>query len=50
VYAIIRGGGWIVVDGKESPVRTGQFVFITPEATRQLRAGSDGLEYIAVCG
>lgn len=50
VYAIIRGGGWVRVDGEEAPVRPGQFVFITPDVTRQVRAGGDGLTYIAVCG
>jgi quercetin dioxygenase-like cupin family protein len=50
VYAVIEGSGWVVVDGDARPVRAGEFVFITPDSTRHMRAGPDGLTYIAVCG
>ena len=47
---MIRGEGWIIVDGVETVLRPGQFVFITPDSTRHVRAGEAGLGYIAVCG
>jgi uncharacterized cupin superfamily protein len=50
VYAVVRGEGWVIVDGEETPLRPGQFVFITPDSTRHVRAGATGLGYIAVCG
>jgi quercetin dioxygenase-like cupin family protein len=48
-YAVLRGGGWVVVDGEETPVGPGQFVAVTIESSRYLRAGPDGLVVIAVC-
>jgi uncharacterized cupin superfamily protein len=49
VYAVIRGTGTVVVDGREVHVRPGQYVAVTPESARQVRAGEDGLVFIAVC-
>lgn len=49
VYAIIRGRGVVVVDDEELPVRPGQFIAVTPESTRHVRAGDDGLVFVAVC-
>jgi uncharacterized cupin superfamily protein len=48
-YAILRGSGVVIVDGEEMPVVPGDFVAVTPESTRQVRAGEDGLVLIAVC-
>jgi uncharacterized cupin superfamily protein len=48
-YAIVRGHGWVVVDDEETAVAPGQFVAVTVESSRYLRAGSDGLVFIAVC-
>jgi len=48
-YAIVRGGGWVVVDGEETAVGPGQFIAVTVESSRCLRAGPDGLVFIAVC-
>ena len=48
-YAILRGTGWMIVDGQEIPVEPGQFIGVTPESSRYLRAGPDGLVFIAVC-
>jgi uncharacterized cupin superfamily protein len=48
-YAILRGGGWVVVDGDETPVAPGQYVAVTVESSRYLRAGSEGMAFIAVC-
>jgi mannose-6-phosphate isomerase-like protein (cupin superfamily) len=49
VYAIVHGTGSVVVDGQEVPVRPGQFVAVTPDSARQVRAGDSGLVFIAVC-
>lgn len=48
-YAVLRGSGWVVVDGEEIAVGPGQFVAVTVESSRYLRAGPDGLVFIAVC-
>jgi len=48
-YAIVRGSGWLVVDDEETPVAPGQFIGVTVDARRHLRAGPDGLVFIAVC-
>jgi len=48
-YAFVRGSGWVIVDGEEVPVEPGDFVAVTVESTRQVRAGQDGLVLIAVC-
>ncbi|MGJ9422914.1 hypothetical protein [Aeromicrobium sp. CF3.5] len=49
VYAIVRGGGWVVIDGEETLVGVGHFVAVTKESTRFIRAGADGCDLIAVC-
>jgi uncharacterized cupin superfamily protein len=49
VYAVISGTGTIVIDGHEMPVRPGQFIAVTPDSARQVRAGDSGLVFIAVC-
>ena len=48
-YAILRGAGVVIVDGEEVPVSAGDFVAVTPGSARQVRAGGDGLVFIAVC-
>ena len=48
-YAILRGEGAVIVDGEEVPVGPGDFVAVTTQSTRQVRAGADGLVFIAVC-
>jgi uncharacterized cupin superfamily protein len=49
VYAIIRGHGTVVVDDEEVPVGPGQFIAVTPDSMRHVRAGDAGLVFIAVC-
>jgi hypothetical protein len=39
----------VIVDGREVPVAPGAFVAATPGATRLVRAGPDGLVFIAIC-
>lgn len=48
-YAVLRGDGWVVVDGQETPVGPGQYIAVTVESSRYLRAGRDGLSFVAVC-
>jgi uncharacterized cupin superfamily protein len=48
-YAVLRGHGWVIVDEEEIPVGPGQFVAVTVESARFLRAGPEGLVFIAVC-
>jgi uncharacterized cupin superfamily protein len=49
VYAVIRGSGAVLVDGEEVAVRPGMFIAVEQDSTRQVRAGPDGLVFIAVC-
>jgi len=49
VYAILRGDGWVLVDDEQVPVGPGQFVAVTVESARQVRAGDSGLAFIALC-
>jgi quercetin dioxygenase-like cupin family protein len=49
VYAVIHGTGTVIVDRQEVSVGPGQFIAITPESARHVRAGDDGLIFIAVC-
>jgi uncharacterized cupin superfamily protein len=48
-YAVIRGSGWVIVDGQEVGIEVGQFVGVTKESNRFIRAGTDGCVLIAVC-
>ena len=48
-YAVLSGSGWVVVDDQAVPVQPGQFIAVTVESTRSMRAGADGLTFIAVC-
>lgn len=49
LYLIVSGEGWVVVDDEELPLRTGLFVAVTVESSRYVRAGDQGLAYVAVC-
>jgi quercetin dioxygenase-like cupin family protein len=48
VYVIIRGSGTIRVDGAELAVSPGNYVFLSPDARRQMVAGADGLAWVGV--
>lgn len=50
VYAILCGEGWLLVDEEQVPLSPGQFVAVSMESVRQVRAGDDGLVFIALCG
>jgi len=49
VYAILRGEGWVIVDDESVAVCPGQFIAVTVESARQVRAGGTGLDFIALC-
>ena len=48
VYAVIHSSGAAVVDGQEVPVTPGQFIAVTSDSARYVRA-DDGLSFIAIC-
>lgn len=48
VYAVIRGGGTIRLDGREEDLQPGRFVFLSPDQRRQMVAGPDGLTWIGI--
>ena len=48
VYVIIRGGGTLVVDGEEAELSTGDYVFVSPDATRKIVAGDEGVAWIGI--
>lgn len=50
LYIVVSGDGWVIVEGEHVPLRPGLFVTVTVEFERQVRAGSDGLSFVALCG
>ena len=48
VYVILRGGGTIRVDGEEHELRPGHYVFLSPDARRQMVAGPEGLVWAGI--
>ncbi|WP_026821195.1 cupin [Arthrobacter castelli] len=50
LYFIVSGDGWAFVDDEPVPLQPGLFVGVTVESARQLRAGSGGLSFVAICG
>lgn len=48
VYVFIQGSGTLAVDGEDVPVGAGQWVFVSPESHRQLKAGEEGLTWIGI--
>jgi quercetin dioxygenase-like cupin family protein len=48
IYVSLRGTGVLRVDGVEIPFEPGRYVLVSPEATRQVVAGSEGLSYAVV--
>jgi quercetin dioxygenase-like cupin family protein len=48
VYVIVRGSGTIRVDGTEKELRPGVYVFLSPDARRQMVAGDEGLAWVGV--
>lgn len=50
VYAFLRGSGWVMVDDEPVAVEPSLFVAVDLESSRFVRAGDDGLDFIAICG
>lgn len=48
VYAVVRGGGTLKVDGQEVGLVPGRYVFLPPDSSRQMVAGPDGLAWIGI--
>jgi uncharacterized cupin superfamily protein len=48
VYVIVRGGGTIRVDGTDAELRPGCYVFMSPDARRQMVAGDQGLAWVGI--
>jgi quercetin dioxygenase-like cupin family protein len=46
---VVRGTGTAVVDGEEVALAPGEFIAVQPKSVRYVRAGADGLVFIAVC-
>jgi quercetin dioxygenase-like cupin family protein len=48
VYAVVRGSGTVKIGDEEHELRPGVFVFTSPDQSRQMRAGPDGLAWIGI--
>jgi uncharacterized cupin superfamily protein len=48
-YAVIRGSGVVAIDDREIAVSPGDFIAVTPESDRHVRASDAGLVFIAIC-
>jgi quercetin dioxygenase-like cupin family protein len=48
IYVPLRGRGVLRVDGEEVPLKPGRYVLVSPESTRQVVAGPEGLGYLVV--
>lgn len=48
IYTALSGSGVIRVDGEEAPLRPGLYILVSPDATRQVVAGDEGLGYLVV--
>jgi uncharacterized cupin superfamily protein len=48
-YVLVRGSGWLVVDGTAVELIPGSAAAVTPEPTRSIRAGIEGCAFVAVC-
>jgi quercetin dioxygenase-like cupin family protein len=48
VYVALRGDGGLRVGGETVPLAPGRYVLVTPDESRQVIAGPDGLSYLVV--
>src|SRR5215831_8308939 len=48
IYIPVEGAGVIKVGDEEIPLEPGRFVLVTPDETRQVNAGEQGLSYVVV--
>jgi uncharacterized cupin superfamily protein len=49
VYVVLHGGGWLVVDDEAVPVSPGDYVAVTTESSRLMRARDQGVVFVALC-
>jgi quercetin dioxygenase-like cupin family protein len=50
IYVPVEGSGLIRVGEEEIPLEPGRFVLVSPDETRQVVAGPEGLAYVVVGG
>jgi quercetin dioxygenase-like cupin family protein len=48
IYVPVDGRGVIRIGSEEIPLEPGRFVLVTPDETRQVVAGPEGLSYVVV--
>lgn len=48
VYIALEGGGTFTIDGEDVPVAAGDYLRVSPTATRNVVAGADGVRVIVV--
>ena len=48
IYIPVEGSGCIRIGEEEVPLEPGRFVLVTPDESRQVVAGPDGLAYVIV--
>jgi quercetin dioxygenase-like cupin family protein len=48
IYLAVEGAGALRIGAEEIPLEPGRFVLVTPDETRQVVAGPDGLAYVVV--
>jgi quercetin dioxygenase-like cupin family protein len=48
IYVPVEGSGVIRIGDEEIPLEPGRFVLVTPDETRQVVAGPEGLSYVVV--
>ncbi len=50
VYATLRGGGEIEIDGERHPIDAGQLVSVMPGTKRKIFPGSEGIRLLIIGG
>ena len=50
VYYGLSGTGTLTIDGEAVEIRPGRYILVSPDATRHLEAGPDGVSIICVGG
>jgi mannose-6-phosphate isomerase-like protein (cupin superfamily) len=48
IYLAVSGSGFIRIGAEEVPLEPGRFVLVSPDETRQVVAGPQGLAYVVV--
>ena len=45
---IVSGGGTVLLEGRERPIRSGDVVFVPADEEHQFRAGEEGLRFLCL--